>query len=106
MLERRKDRRIPYRGSVLYGPNEPPEFRCTLTDLSASGVQMETNRLFPPGTRLFLLLETSAGDLSAEGVVVWTNRAPPHLMRHTKGGMGVRFTRVDRPVEGLDGAGD
>jgi len=98
LSERRANKRVSLRDNVRYGPTEPPQHISFITNLSTTGVYIHTNRVFALGTRLFLVFETRNGRLKAEGVVVWTRKAPPHLIRHIKSGMGIKFTRADEAL--------
>jgi len=98
MEDRRQSKRIPFRFNIRYGLTESPEHSAFISDFSETGVCINTNRVFAPGTELCLVIETIEGNFRAEGLVVWARKAPPHLVRHMKNGMGIKFSRVD---EGL-----
>ncbi|MFQ5480615.1 MAG: PilZ domain-containing protein [Thermodesulfobacteriota bacterium] len=94
MEEKRDSKRIPFRHNVHYGLTEPPQFISFITDISVTGLYIKTNKVFAPGTKLFLLIEANESLFKAEGIVVWSKKAPPHLVRHMKSGMGIKFTHV------------
>ncbi len=96
MEERREKERISTRRNVRYGTTDPPGHISFITDLSARGLCIHSSKVFAPGTRLFLQIESAKGPLRAEGVVVWARKSPPHLVRHVLSGMGVRFTSIDK----------
>ncbi|MFQ5353352.1 MAG: PilZ domain-containing protein [Thermodesulfobacteriota bacterium] len=96
MEERRISKRVPFRSNVRFGPAEPPQFTALITDISDTGTYIKSNRIFPAGTKLFLVIETPEGPFKAQGIVAWAKKAPPHLMRHMQSGMGISFTEVDR----------
>ncbi|MFQ5427799.1 MAG: PilZ domain-containing protein [Thermodesulfobacteriota bacterium] len=96
MIELRTSKRIPFRNNVRYGLTDPPQFLSFITDFSDTGIYIKTNKIFTPGTKLFLVIETGEGDFKAKGVVAWAKKAPPHLVRHMKSGMGIKFTEVDQ----------
>ncbi len=98
MAEKRKSKRVPLRVIVRYGLSCPPEHTAFLTDLSDGGVNIKTNRVFTPGTRLVMEIEVDDTVFNAEGVVVWAKKVPPALSRIMRNGMGIRFTRLDRDV--------
>ncbi len=93
--ERRENKRVPIRYNIRYGTTDPPQHVSFITDLSSTGIYIHTNRIFAPGTRLFLTVETGGKTLKAEGTVVWSRKAPPHLIRHVKSGMGIKFTNLE-----------
>ncbi len=94
MSDNRASKRIPFRNNVRYGHTNPPQSISFITNLSDTGLYIKTNKIFVPGTKLFLLIETGEGRFEAEGIVIWAKKAPPHLVRHIKSGMGIQFTRV------------
>jgi len=94
--ERREHKRIPLRYNIRYGTTDPPQHVSFITDLSSTGIYIHTNRIFAPGTRLFLEVDTDKDTLKAQGLVAWSRKAPPHLIRHVKSGMGIRFTSLDQ----------
>ncbi len=98
MTNRRGNKRKPFRRNIRYGLIDPPEYTSFITDLSDTGICIHTNKIFTPGTKLFLAINTNEGSFKAEGIVIWAKKSPPHLIRHMKSGMGIKFTRVD---EGL-----
>ena len=98
MQERREKRRVSIRSNIRYGTTDPPRNVSFITNLSPTGLCIHTNKIYAPGTKLFLVLENDKGPLKAEGVVVWSRKAPPHLIRHVPSGMGIRFTRVDQEL--------
>ncbi len=91
-----RNQRIAFRKNIRYGPTEPPEHISFIINISDTGVYIKTNRPYPPGTKLFLLISTKEGQYRAEGIVIWAKKAPSHLIRHMHGGMGIRFTAVDK----------
>ncbi|GMR04510.1 MAG: PilZ domain-containing protein [Thermodesulfobacteriota bacterium] len=98
MPKRRISKRLAFRHNIRYGPTNPPEHVSFITDLSDTGVYIKTNKVFRPGTKLYLVIETGHKSYKAEGVVVWAKKAPTHLIQHTKSGMGIKFTSVDQAL--------
>jgi len=96
MPKRRISKRVPFRSNIRYGITDPPEHTSFIMDFSDTGVYIKTNRLFTPGTKLYLLINTPHGQFKACGIVVWAKKAPPHLVRHMKSGMGIQFTSVEK----------
>lgn len=98
MPKRRISKRLPFRHNIRYGPTNPPQHISFITDFSDTGVCIKTNKVYRPGTKLYMVIEAGDKRFEAEGVVVWAKKAPPHLMNITKSGMGIRFTEVDRAL--------
>ncbi len=98
MAEKRKSKRVPLRVIVRYGISIPPEHTAFLTDFSKGGVNIKTNRVFKPGTKLFMEIEIDGRVLNAEGVVVWAKQVPQALSRIIRNGMGIKFTELDREI--------
>jgi len=92
----KRSKRIAFRKNVRYGPTKPPQHTSFIINFSDTGAYIKTNRPFAPGTKLFLLISTDEGPYRAEGRVVWAKKAPPHIIRHIKSGMGIRFTSVEQ----------
>lgn len=79
---------------VSFGVEQPTDQGLTL-DLSETGAFIRTSRLFDPGLKLRLLIETPAGNLSLEGRVVWTcDEAHPPKSPHEPG-MGIQWVATD-----------
>ena len=95
MAEVKRSKRVAFRNTVYYGPKNPPEHVSFITDLSETGLCIQTNRVFQPGTKLYMIIEVASRRFEAEGVVVWAKKVPPNLIQLVKNGMGIRFTRVD-----------
>ncbi len=98
MAEKRRSKRVPLRVIVRYGTSHPPEYTAFLTDFSGGGVNIKTNRVFKPGTKLIMEIEIDGRVFNAAGVVVWARQVPQTLSRIVKNGMGIRFTRLDKDM--------
>jgi Tfp pilus assembly protein PilZ len=96
MRKERSSKRVPFRKTVHFGLKSPPEHTSFVTEISEKGLCIKTNKVFPPGTKLYLTIEASDKSYEAEGVVVWAKKVPPRLVRAVKNGMGIMFTRVDQ----------
>ncbi len=94
MSDKRDSKRIPFRFIVKYGTALPPEHTAFLTDLSDSGIRIQTNKVFKPGTTLYMSIENSGTCHECVGVVEWAKKVPPRLVRLAKNGMGIRFTQA------------
>jgi len=94
MENRRRHKRLHFRNNVRYGLAYPPKHFSFITDFSDTGICIQTNKIYRPGTKLCLLIDTREGSFNAEGIVVWAKKAPPHLIRHMKSGMGIKFTSI------------
>jgi len=88
-------KRIPFRYTIKYGPVNPPEFTSFVTNLSETGLCIKTNKIFKPGTTLYMIIELPGGVFNTEGVVIWAKASPPALVRHVRTGMGIKFTKTD-----------
>ena len=88
-------KRIPFRHTVRYGPVNPPEFTSFVTNLSETGLCIKTNKIFKPGTKLYMIIELPGGVFNTEGVVIWAKASHPALVRHVRTGMGIKFTKTD-----------
>jgi Tfp pilus assembly protein PilZ len=95
---RRRSKRFAFPYILYFGKTTPPVHKSVVQDLSDTGAGIKTNKLFNPGTRLYLAVDTLDKSYMAEGVVVWINKNPPVLLRLIKNGMGIKFTRVDREL--------
>lgn len=95
MAENRKSKRHRKRLIVKFGACA--ERRISFTkDISTKGLFLETGRVVSPGSLIHMDLILHDDSLVAmEGLVVWAKRTPPRLSpRLTKGGMGVKITRI------------
>jgi len=70
MAEVKRSKRVAFRNTVYYGPKNPPEHVSFITDLSETGLCIQTSRVFQPGTRLYMIIEVASRRFEAEGVVV------------------------------------
>jgi Tfp pilus assembly protein PilZ len=95
---KRRSKRVPFRNTIHFGPHRPPEHTSFIIDLSDSGVGLKTNRVFKPGTKIYMSIETPDKGFEAEGVVVWAKRVTPRMVQLVKTGMGVKFTHVDHEL--------
>ncbi len=96
MKYKRTNKRVALRTTIKYGLEKPPTHTSFVTDLSVTGVCIQTNRVFKPGTKLFLTVFVDNKSFEAEGVVTWSQKAPPSMVRITRNGMGIKFTSVDQ----------
>ena len=85
---------MPFRVIVRYGSSKPPEFSSFIANISDTGVYLKTNRVFRPGTLIFMTIEDNEENFNCEGIVSWARRVPPGLERITRCGMGIKFTMV------------
>jgi Tfp pilus assembly protein PilZ len=90
-LRRRKEERKRKRIPIRFGNNDL-RFRAFTMDISANGLSIKTNQVFPPGTPLMLMLIVDGKPLTAKGEVIWAKRVPPELIRFVHCGMGIRLT--------------
>lgn len=101
MSEKRANKRITFRNIVRYGIENPPQKISYVTDLSGSGIFIKTCKIYRPDTKLYLTIEVNGKPHKVEGVVTWAKKVPQNLMKIIKGGMGIRFTRVDKTLTDL-----
>lgn len=89
--ERRRHVRIPLIAEIQYQSNSPI-LAARISDISNSGVFIDTVNALDLGAtvkfRLLLPAEISETPIVGEGVVAW---------RQPMMGMGLRFTRMNRP---------
>ncbi|MBI3802352.1 MAG: PilZ domain-containing protein [Nitrospirae bacterium] len=101
-MEKRQKQRTLKRLFVRFG-NEKPEHIGFTHDLSATGIFLKTNTVFPPNTRL--QIELTLPDetvLCCRGIVMWAKRIPPALNRMVqKHGMGVRLLEIPEAYKAL-----
>ena len=95
-----RNKRVPFRVIVRYGPERPPKFNSFITDFSDTGVYLKTNRVFKPGTNLLMTIEVEGVSYDCEGIVSWSKKVPRGMERFSKSGMGIRFSTL--PKELLD----
>ena len=93
---KRTKKRVAFRTTIKYGLEKPPTHTSFVTDLSVTGVCIQANRVFKPGSKLFLTVFVDNKSYEAEGVVTWAQKAPPSMVRITRNGMGIAFTSVDQ----------
>ncbi|MEE9542934.1 MAG: PilZ domain-containing protein [Thermodesulfobacteriota bacterium] len=96
-----RNKRVPFRVLVRYGPENPPKFNSFITDFSDTGVYLKTNTVFRPGTNLFLTIEVDGVKYDCEGVVSWSKRVPRGMERSSKNGMGIKFTTLPDELSSL-----
>lgn len=95
MAEKRKSPRVALRVIVKFGTEDPPAHTAFLTDLSESGVCIQSNKVYNPGTAVHLSIDINGVDHRCEGVVAWAKKVPQQLAHAVKNGMGIKFTRTD-----------
>lgn len=81
--------------------NDSLETSGFTTDVSASGLFIESSTVAPPGTRLHLEMTLESGPFFAECVVARVLRAARNVQPVVKGGIGVRFVGLDEALAGL-----
>ncbi len=102
MKDRRINKRVALRptvksGTVKYGLDKPPSiFTTFVTDLSETGICIEANTIFKPGTKIYLTVFINESSFDAEGVVAWAKKPQPGIISVVKNGMGIEFTSVDK----------
>ncbi|MDY0292105.1 MAG: PilZ domain-containing protein [Desulfuromonadaceae bacterium] len=92
MADKRGKPRMRKRIRVLYGPRTPSKVGFT-SDISESGLCIQTFLVYNPGTILLVELELPSGEVvRIEGRVHWSRKVPPNLLRKVKyAGMGIKI---------------
>lgn len=94
MGEKRQSRRLPYRKRIRLGKDEP-KYMGYASNISESGLEIESRNLYPPGTRIVISfqedisLEDNTPEARIEGVVRWSTRT----IGSQSGNMGVEIAR-------------
>jgi Tfp pilus assembly protein PilZ len=96
-----RNKRVPFRVLVRYGPENPPKYNSFITDFSDTGVYLKTNTVFRPGTDLFLTVEVDGTKYECKGIVSWSKRVPRGMERTAKNGMGIKFTILPEALSAL-----
>ncbi|MBE9531629.1 MAG: PilZ domain-containing protein [Proteobacteria bacterium] len=89
-----RNRRVPFRFIIMYGIKRPLEYRSFTADISDTGLFVKTNRVFTPGTRIYMTIKVHNNNFDCEGMVRWAKRVPPGLERVARCGMGIKFSTV------------
>lgn len=80
---------------------EPGAIRAYTADVSPGGMFIVCAKVFPPGTRVRLMVRSKEVLALGVGVVRWAKRVPPGLLQSVKGGMGVEFTWISPELQTL-----
>lgn len=92
MGEKRQSRRLPYRKRIRLGKDEP-KYMGYASNISESGLEIESRNLYPPGTRIVISFQEdlgsgdSAPEARIEGIVKWSTRT----LGSQSGNMGVKI---------------
>ena len=89
-----RNRRVPFRYIVRYGLTRALECKSFVADISDTGLYLKTNRVFKPGSRIYMTIEIHKELFECEGEVRWAKRVPPGLERIARCGMGIKFSKV------------
>ncbi|MFQ5900977.1 MAG: PilZ domain-containing protein [Thermodesulfobacteriota bacterium] len=85
VTNRKKQRLIVYFGI------EVADNTAFTRNVSETGVFINTNKVYKPGTTIKLKLNFPERSFSMLASVIWAKRIPPQLTRVVACGMGVRF---------------
>jgi Tfp pilus assembly protein PilZ len=88
-MKRTRDR-AKKRVMVRYGVDEPSRTGFT-TNISPTGMQIQTNQVFKPGTTIHIEVRFSDRSFHLRARVVWAKKATPMLAQIVPSGMGVQF---------------
>jgi uncharacterized protein (TIGR02266 family) len=86
--------RVDTRIRVRHGTDDPSQLDFA-TNISEAGLCIDTNRVYPVGTRLVLQLEFPGHTVRHDGEVAWAIKVPDHLRSAMVCGMGITFIRPD-----------
>lgn len=102
MEERRTSKRVAFSTTVHFGPppDRPHDHKSFVTDLSDKGICVKTKKVFTPGTKLHLFVDSYYKSYYAEGVVAWSKK-PPLRFLWKNYCMGIKFTSVDHYLTAL-----
>ena len=100
-MKKRRTKRFPFQHTVHFGPHRHPDITSYTTDFSDRGLCIKTDKVFQPGTKLYLTIEADDRNYRAEGVVAWEKRVTPKDVQLVKVDMGVKFTHVDPALEAV-----
>ena len=91
-MDKRVKERIVKRLFIHFGPDHPVNIGFT-GDISMTGIFINTNTIFPPGSVLKIEIELpNSKAIHLQGTVMWAKRVPATLVGHVKkSGMGVRI---------------
>jgi Tfp pilus assembly protein PilZ len=101
MIKERTRKRLAFLNPVHFGPDNPPQHISLITEFSDRGAHVKTNRVYGPGTRLYLVIDTPDRRYEAQGVVVWAKKVPQMVAPYVKHGMGIKFTHVKQDLVDL-----
>lgn len=88
--EKRVTRRAKRRVMVRFGEGEPNRTAFT-KNLSETGLFLQSNHVFKPGTVLHVELRFPDREFSLWARVVWAKKVPPQLAHILECGMGICF---------------
>ena len=88
--------RAKRRMMVRYGLSKADKMAFT-KNLSETGLFLQTNQVFKPGTTLHVQIQFPKNTFTMWGRVMWAKTVPAQLAHVVECGMGVQF--VDPPAE-------
>lgn len=97
--DKRTIERTKKRVMVRYGVDKLEKTAFT-RNISGSGICLQTNSVYKPGTTLQLELRFGDDSFSMWGRVVWAKKVPPQLAHVLDCGMGLSF--VNPPTDWFD----
>ena len=96
MDDRRISRRIPFRGKVKYGPNEPTLGGYSF-NLSEGGMGIKAYRVLAPQSKIAIFLYMGEETLRLEGVVRWVTPT----LQGVRSSMGIKFTSRTNDIKSV-----
>jgi hypothetical protein len=70
------------------------EEMAVIGNFSRSGMFIASTEIFPPQSRLSILVAVADELFSLAGEVIWSIRSPNKFSDNTAGGMGIKLTQV------------
>ncbi len=91
-----RSKRIQFKVIARCGPDSPPLFSSFITNLSATGIHVQSRRNFEAGTKLHLTIEGEEHSFIAEGTVAWQKDGDQ--ADDNGQGMGIEFTSMPQEL--------
>ncbi len=95
ITEKRATQRISLKENVRFGVNSP-EHDGMSQDLSPKGMSISSQKTLPVNSSIIIRFNSSNGDITAEGKVIWVS-SPPGINSI----MGIRFTGTNDELVNL-----
>lgn len=93
MAERRDTKRIPFRTKIKLGKDKT-ELIARTFNISELGIGIESRRIYPPDSKIFINLEDGSKINKVYGKVAWARSNLPGLPSK----MGIRINETDNNI--------